>query len=482
MKPDLSMYESLVLGAILENQADNLPPNCEQLVNFAPQSFDDQRHGQTAVAIRNLRRDGKSIHAGSVAKMLIFEDAFGFVTQLQRSALDITIAEQEATELLKAYCQRQTIQTLSEAAEDAREHPEHCSIITENAIKALADISSASLVGNVSLHDKLIARAYSQQAKLVEPVPRYCLADVGICTAGNITTISAQAKAGKTAGISAMIASALAEVESNGDFLGFKSSNPKHHAIVTIDTEQTPYDHWKLIERARIRAGLETTPEWLQSFCVTGFNLPEIRAALRVTLEDAFKRFGGIHSFILDGAADVVPDVNDPLESNALVAEIHALAIEFDCPAIAIIHLNPSSDFKTRGHLGSQLERKAETNLRLKKDDNEITTMWCDKNRRAPIPEKTGPRFAWSNLKSMHVSVATVDQCRTTLQAEDSIMKVMEAFRMSGKTGLHYAELIRAIAAVPGVKSESTAERIYSKAKTAGTLTKNIIGQWEISQ
>jgi hypothetical protein len=38
---------------------------------------------------------------------------------------------------------------------------------------------------------------------------------------------------------------------------------------------------------------------------------------------------------------------------------------------VGVIHFNPGGE-KTRGHLGSQLERKAETNLRL------------DKVRRAP--------------------------------------------------------------------------------------------------
>ena len=38
----------------------------------------------------------------------------------------------------------------------------------------------------------------------------------------------------------------------------------------------------------------------------------------------------------------------------------HQLAIEYDCVFMTVLHENPNSDFgKTRGHLGSQLSRKA---------------------------------------------------------------------------------------------------------------------------
>jgi hypothetical protein len=105
---------------------------------------------------------------------------------------------------------------------------------------------------------------------------------------------------------------------------------------------------------------------------------------------------------LVDGVADLVVDVNDAGESNTYTAHLHQTAIEHDCAVVCVIHTNPSSE-KTRGHLGSQLERKSETNLRLEKS-GEITVVFSDKNRRAPIQKENGPRFVWSDEAGMHVS------------------------------------------------------------------------------
>ena len=257
-------------------------------------------------------------------------------------------------------------------------------------------------IGETDLRLKLNARIFLPAKKPIEPKPRFFLADIGICTAGNLTTISAQAKAGKTAAIGAMIAGVFGN--DDRDFLGFKSENPNGLAVIHLDTEQSTFDHWKIIDTARRRAGAKI-PGWLRSYCVTGFSSSETRASIPMLLNEAAQKYGGVHSLILDGAADAVADVNSAEESNAFVSELHALAIQYDCPIICVIHLNPGSDFKTRGHLGSQLERKAETNLKLEKGEDEISVIWADKNRRKSIPKKSGPCFAWSEDEHLHVAV-----------------------------------------------------------------------------
>ena len=72
-----------------------------------------------------------------------------------------------------------------------------------------------------------------------------------------------------------------------------------------------------------------------------------------------------------------------------------------------MLHENPGSDIgKTRGHLGSQLERKAETNLRLSKDSSGVTTGYSEKSRGAHIPKDSGIRFAFDEKLAMHVTIA----------------------------------------------------------------------------
>ena len=293
-------------------------------------------------------------------------------------------------------------------------------------------------------------------------------------TRGNLSAVTAQAKAGKSAWLTALCASTIAPNPDDCDLLGVRAVNPEGLPVLLLDTEHSPFHHHALCDRILRRAML-TESELLHAYRLAGFSVPDLNAALEYLIAD--RKWLAV---ILDGTGDFVADVNDPEECNSFVARLHGLAIQNDTHILNVLHLNPGSDFKSRGHLGSQLERKAESNIRIEKTD-EVSVVFADKNRGSAIPKSKGPRFAWSSGKMMHVSVATKDESKEKIQSEDAVMKVREAFRLADKTQLHYADLIRAILAVPGVKSESTAERLYTKAKAAGIITKNIISKWELT-
>ena len=65
---------------------------------------------------------------------------------------------------------------------------------------------------------------------------------------------------------------------------------------------------------------------------------------------------------VIDGIADLQRNTNDLEESDALVTELMALSTLANTHIICVLHTNPGSD-KARGHLGSSLQRKAETVL-----------------------------------------------------------------------------------------------------------------------
>jgi hypothetical protein len=65
---------------------------------------------------------------------------------------------------------------------------------------------------------------------------------------------------------------------------------------------------------------------------------------------------------VIDGIADLQRNTNDLEESDALVTELMALSTLAETHILCVLHTNPGSD-KARGHLGSSLQRKAETVL-----------------------------------------------------------------------------------------------------------------------
>jgi hypothetical protein len=249
----------------------------------------------------------------------------------------------------------------------------------------------------------LRARAFDDACEPPPLVPLFTLAGIVICTPGNLTSITAQAKVGKSSFVAAMMAAAMAAPDTETDLLSVTGFNQHGKAMVYFDTEQSPYHFWHAVSRAKRRARVSAKPEWLSAFRIADLPAQVSRKAVAIHMADVAEAYGGIHAVVIDGVADLVADVNDAEECNSLVAELHTLAIRYDCSIICVIHKNPGGD-KVRGHLGSQLERKAETNLSLDKEEG-VTVVWSAKQRGASIDKKDAPRFAWDDELKMHASV-----------------------------------------------------------------------------
>ena len=386
--------------------------------------------------------------------------------------MPIDQAEYYAKECWEAFQVRKTKSILAEAHEAIIQAPAQWQTITAGVHSSLAAVTNDAN----SLIERIAERIYSPQVKPNEPPARYSIAGTQICTPGNLTTISAQAKAGKSAVISAMTASTFAR--SDADCLGFQSQNPNGFAVIKIDTEQSEFDHWDGNQRAIRRAQVDAAPSWLRSYCLTGFSAGDVRAAIPIILEQSKKSCGGIHSVFLDGSADAAHDVNDPAETSSLITELHNLAIEFDCPILNAIHVNPGSDFKTRGHLGSQLERKSETNLRLEKDGDGVTVIFADKNRRAPIPKNTAPRFAWSDEAGMHVVVASIQAAKDDLERDALTELARNVF--IDRPAMRYADLQTTVKNRLTV-SDKTAERKVARLRQLGIVKKTTAGLYVLN-
>ena len=300
-----------------------------------------------------------------------------------------------------------------------------------------------------------------------------------ISTPGNITALIAQAKAGKTAFMTAMLAATMADPTVDADFLSVVSApNPDGGAVIYFDTEQSRDDFWHITRRAMRRAGAKQRPEWLHSYCLTGLAVAEAKACVWQAVVDAYVRHGRIHAIFIDGVADLVLDVNSAEECNGFIAELHALAIKFDCPIVTVLHLNPQSGKggfeKARGHLGSQLERKAETNLRIEKD-GDLSVCWSEKQRRAPIFKDKGPRFRWSDEAGMHVSASGEAEQKKPAWVEDYAILADEIF--DGGKRMKYAEISKAIAEARDISIDAAKCRTKRLLKS-GLLTATGMGYY----
>lgn len=306
-------------------------------------------------------------------------------------------------------------------------------------------------------------------------VPVYSLCGHPTCTSGNLTSIVSQAKTGKSAVVGAMLGSTMVDdfCDTVPDLLGFKSANPANKAVIHFDTEQSPYDAWHVVARAVRRAGVSSPPAWLISYCLTGMLPRDAWKAVQEGIRRASEQFK-VHSILIDGVGDLVHDVNDAGECNDFVAALHGLAIANDCPIIGVLHFNPDSA-KARGHLGSQLERKAESNLRLDKED-ECTVLWSNKQRRSAIDRNSGPRFRWDDQAKMHISIETRSEARRDGKAQAEIPYRDDVFGQ--RQAMRYNEIVSALETT--VKcSPRTAERRVEKWRKLSIIRKTVANLWE---
>lgn len=330
-----------------------------------------------------------------------------------------------------------------------------------------------------ALRDLCYAREFNFAVQPAEPVPRFLINRAPVCTPGNITSITAQSKTGKSSFLEAMIAAAIAADlgrTHDVDTLGVTATAPKGLNLLHFDTEQSIYDHDQMIRRALRRAGATERPKWLRSFCLTGFSIPDCRRLLRLMLDD-LQAQGGVFAAMVDGVADLAVNVNDPEECNPLVAELHEMAILFNAPLICNLHENPGQDMgKGRGHLGSQIERKAESNLRLRKTDD-VIVVFSEKMRRASIPEKDGPRFSWDTEARMHLSCQTKTTTKDDAKRDKLADMLDGVFQHANKDRMRFGDLLKAIGEVCGV-GPSAAEDRFTSAKKFGLIQKDMLGFW----
>ena len=306
----------------------------------------------------------------------------------------------------------------------------------------------------------LMERAFNFAFAPIPPYPILRLCDRIISTPGNLTGVQAGVKAGKTAIVGAILAAVLNGNRQGPDTLGFSAENIEKKAVLHFDTEQSRYDHDALIRRALKRAQVNEPPAWLLSYCLTDLPISERRDAVEVAIRDAAADHAGIFLTVIDGIADLCVDPNDPAEAFGLVGRLHTLAIEHDCAIIVVLHENPGSmDGKMRGHLGSQLERKAETPLRLAKDAaTGISTVWSDRARHCHLPREEGMCFQWSDQAGMHVCCGTAREIKANAKQEKFRDEAEGAFGDSDK--LSYSDLVARITETVGVVQKTAEKRV----------------------
>ena len=186
--------------------------------------------------------------------------------------------------------------------------------------------------------------------------------DCTIATFGNFSASTGKAKSKKTFNITAMVAAAV----NNATILNYRASFPEgKRLILYFDTEQSRFHCHNVVERIYRLAGLKLDNEDKR---LHFYGLREFTPTLRIALIDyALRTFDGVGLVIIDGLRDLMYDINNAKESTDVMTMLMAWTSKYNLHIHCVLHLN-KNDNNTRGHIGTELENKAETVLIISKN------------------------------------------------------------------------------------------------------------------
>ena len=283
--------------------------------------------------------------------------------------------------------------------------------------------------------------------------------DVPLSTQGNILCITGGEGTGKSNYVTALIAGAIGQSDNNKDkvmdTLGVSvCENSKRKAILFYDTEQSEVQTYKNITNLLRRCGRETMPEYLKAYCLTGMSRKERLQAIIQSMDKFHYQFRGIHMVVIDGIADLIKGANDETESIAVVEELYRLAGIYNTCIVTILHFIPSG-LKLRGHLGSELQRKAAAILSIEKDtDPSVSVVKALKVRDGSPLDVPIMQFAWDKDAGMHVYLGEKPKEEKEKRKEDELVAVARDI-FGRQDFITYVDLAEQIQAILDVKERT---------------------------
>jgi hypothetical protein len=350
--------------------------------------------------------------------------------------------------------------------------------------------------------DALVEAAYALRfdPSVTPPEDETCMviADIPIAARGNLSVVQGKSKAGKSAIVSAVIGAAQRGLEyGKGDTIRIEWSGTDTGAIIHLDTEQSAADWHGLVSRSIIRSGRSSMSDRLLSLQLVRFSRKERMDILRGVMRREKQDKGSVDLVLIDGVADLCISPNDEAEALELVSQLHALAQEYHCAIFCVLHENPGAENgKTRGHLGSELNRKAFANLRIDKDTTtSVSTLYGTDMRKRDIPKEQGFCFAWDDAAGMHVfqgragGVKAAERDRKAIEEARSYWsKIYEMAQDIGTKSicpdLSPKEAVEIDRDMSGTKKEmktDTMKKRMQRHEILGVLRKTQEGRWTLT-
>lgn len=192
------------------------------------------------------------------------------------------------------------------------------------------------------------ARLVTQNTFVALPDNVIKIQGLSILNRGSISVVKGKKKAGKTTLAAWLVAQNLTNIK-----------------VLWIDMEQGLYYASRTQAWVLQMAGVEKSDN------LETYDFRDYSKADRLILIEALLADKVYDLVVLDGVRDLIPDINNTVDSTNLADLLGSWAQTFDLHIIGLIHENKGTT-DSRGHIGSELENKAEAILQVASSNEQL--------------------------------------------------------------------------------------------------------------
>jgi len=246
-------------------------------------------------------------------------------------------------------------------------------IINELVSAALVPGSTATvIVPDLSRLDKVLKTrevlAVNKSQKIIFSNPILSQNENPVFFPKTINVLQGKAGVHKSRLAQIICSSLLKTSECSKELLGFHADIFKSYAICYVDTErnlseQLPY----ALQQIQVMAGynIEDNPDNFDYISLLEFERKERFEVLNEYLNHVRTKYNRHIFIVLDVITDCVYNFNDAKDSMALIDMMNITINRYDVTFLCLIHENPGSVDKARGHLGTEIMNKASTVIQV---------------------------------------------------------------------------------------------------------------------
>lgn len=301
---------------------------------------------------------------------------------------------------------------------------------------------------------------------------------VPLGTQDNLFCITGGEGTGKSNYISAILSGVInEEALAPETTLGLRiAANPRQLAVLHYDTEQSEAQLHKNLGRTLKRAGLNRVPLFFHSFYLASLSRQERLKLIRDSMDMLYHKYGGIQLVVIDGIADLIRSANDESESIAVVDELYRLAGIYNTCIICVLHFVPNG-VKLRGHIGSELQRKAAGILSIENDDNpELSVVKALKVRDGSPLDVPIMLFGWDKELDMFTYRGEKSKAEKEKRKTVDLISVAKEILKEQKP-IAYSDLVVSVMEEMDVK-DRTAKKYIAYMREQNILSQDSMGNY----